>query len=47
MAKKYVSRIVKGKDTLYIKDSEARDNMPTLATESAVRSIVTEYGNNQ
>lgn len=48
--KKYLSKIKKTingtKQDVYIKDVEARDQLPSLATENAVRSIVTNYGNN-
>ena len=45
MAKKYLSKISKGGATIYIKDEDARAQLPSLATENAVRGIVTNYGN--
>lgn len=49
MAKKYISKIVKGGNTIFVKDSEAQEDIQQLqnafqiATENDVRNIVRNY----
>jgi len=42
MAKKYLSKIVKDGNTIYVKDEEARDGNPTYASVATCESIIDE-----